>query len=194
MEKGIVAIDIDGTLADVVHPWLLIMERDYGIKAMKKDLARYNFWEIFNIPKEVSYKIFDELWSHPERVMLEDKDIPSIIDNISSMYKIRILTATIGKEDNVKRWLKANRIKFDEYMHMEHRNLKHTLNDVAVYIDDSPEEVKEMANSGKNAILLRQPWNADFDTTPYKDRIAVAENWGQIEDMLINNWYAEPKA
>ncbi len=194
MGKDTVAIDIDGTLADIVHPWLLIMERDFGIKAMKEDLTRYDFWEIFNIPKEDSYRIFVEMWNHPESIMVEDRDIPSIIDNISSMYRVRILTATVGKDNDVKGWLKANRIIFDEYMHVEHSNLKHTLDDVAIYVDDSPNEVKEIANAGKKAILLRQPWNAGFDTSPYKGRISVAENWRQIEDMLINKEYAQPKA
>ncbi len=184
--KDIVAIDLDGTLADSLSVLLQLAEKRYGIKLLKRDVKTYGLEGYFpNVSSKDIDELFRKVWSHPEKIMLEDKEIPQIIDNIRSKYKVMILTATRGTDLDAKKWLDANGIKYDEFKHVEHSNMKSSI-DVYLYVDDHPDVAMDVAKAGKIAILLRQPWNNDFDLKLYNGNVIIANNWREIEDILMS--------
>lgn len=184
MGKKAVGIDVDGVLADTISVWLNDIEGKFGIRAMKRDMIRYELHEI--LPGMTQRYVFDswrEVWEDYKRIRLEDPDIPSIVDNLHEKFEIYITTA--NPSPRIKDWLRENSIAYDKFVHFSSHNDKHELDGVGIYIDDFHEVIRNVAGCGKKAVILRQPWNDEFIKANKDPNVLVAYNWREIEDILL---------
>ncbi len=191
MPKRVLGIDIDGVLADTTSKWLQIVERRYGIKAIKKDITRHDIPEVekfASLTEEQYIDAFKEVWSDYKNLQLEDPGIPSILDNLREKFQIYITTASVGTRSEIEAWLAKNHIVYDRLAHFSRAKDKHLLNDVDIYIDDYNKVIENLAKNGKTAILLAQPWNEHFIASNKNPKIIVAYNWREIESILVERF------
>lgn len=184
--KKVIGIDIDGVLADTISRWLQEAELKFGVKAIKKDVMRYDFWDLFSMSREDFLGLFKLVWENPESLRLEDKDIPAILDNLHEDFKIYITTAAVGSREKIEWWLKKNKIPYDKLLHFSGRTEKHTAPEVDIYIDDEIRVIENVVKGGKVGILLRQPWNDEFIQKSKIPSLIVADNWRHVEKILLD--------
>ncbi len=182
---GVIGIDLDGVLADSVSKWLQYAEKEHGIKALKKDIIRYEISEVFtSLTHEEVLMGFKEIWKDYHAIGMESQDIPTILDNLRDKFEIYI--TTLNKNENVRHWLKDNKIAYQKLIVFDHHYEKHKLEEVSVYIDDFPEVITSVAKVGKTGILLRQPWNEEFAKEDRSKNIRIADGWRQVEEILLD--------
>lgn len=187
-EKLTIGIDIDGVLADTISRFLQEAESKFGIKAIKKNVIKYDFWDLFNISRKEFIDLFKVVWNDPDTLRLEDKDIPSILDNLHETFNIYITTSAVGSEEKIALWLKKNKISYYKILHFSGHNEKHTAPEVDIYIDDDGRVIENVIKNNKIGILLRQPWNDEFITKNKKLKMMVADNWREIEQILLTGF------
>jgi len=182
-------IDLDGVLADTVSRVLREAELKFGIKASKEDIVAYNAEEIFTslTQKDVS-DLFKYAWADYKSIKLEDPRIPTILEDLHDKFRIYITTASDGGDWEIKWWLKNNRITYDKLMHFSHNQDKLTARGVEIHIDDFSEVIRSASVAGKVGILLRQPWNEEFIRSNKEPNVIVADDWKQIEQILLNRF------
>ncbi len=187
MPKTSIGIDVDGVLADSFSRWLQEAEKRHGIKAFKKDITRYELSEVFpGVTHEQILEDWRLIWDNYGEIRLEDQDIPSIMDNLGGKFNICITTA--NPSPNIPKWLGENRIPYDRFIHFKSHSEKHQLDGVSVYVDDFHEVAQSVANSGKTAIILRQPYNDAFIKSNRNPRILAAYGWRDLEDILMTQF------
>ena len=187
--KKILGIDVDGVLADSMSIWLQELESRHKIKAIKKDLIYYDLTKVFSsLNRKYVRDLFWSAWSNPERVGLEDPEIPQILDNLHNYFSIHITTAAGTKDELLIRWLKSNRIPYDKLVHLASHREKHLLPDVDIYIEDFDKVAEYVSATGKTTILLSQPWNQEFINKNKDPKIIIAYNWREIEQILLEKF------
>lgn len=187
MAKKKLGIDIDGVLADTTSRWLQEAEKLHGIRAIKKDIVRYEISEVFtSLTRDEVITGFRSIWKDYETISLEDPDIPSIMDNLHDKFEIWITTA--NPSANIGLWLKKNNVPYDRLMQFSRHTDKHKLDNVGIYVDDFHEVIENVVNSNKIGILLRQPWNEEFIKTTKMKNMIVADNWRHIEEILLEKF------
>lgn len=189
MGKTILGIDIDGTLADSISPWLLEAKKRHNIKSTREEIHSYYLETVFtSMSKDEVLDIYKYVWKNPSKILLEDKDIPSILDNLHSIFDIYITTAASGEDDTLRKWLKDNNIQYEKMFHFTSFSQKHALPEVDIYIDDFWTVAERVAQTGRATILLRQPWNDKFIKINKNPNILIAYNWREIEQILLEKF------
>ena len=186
MRRTAIGIDVDGVLADSISKWLQEAEKLYGIKALKKDIVRYELSEVFTtLTRRQVMDTWESMWDdYHESIMLENESIPSIMEGLHEKFDIVITTSNPSR--SIKGWLKSNGIVYDGYVRFDNHLEKHRLDGVRVYVDDFHEVAESVATAGKTAIVLRQPWNEEFIRQNTNPNILLANNWHEIEDILMS--------
>ncbi len=185
MKKKAVGIDVDGVLADTISRWLSKAELKFGIKATKKNVTKYELYEIFpGITHKDVLDSWASVWDDYKTIQMEDPDIPSIMDNLHDRFDIWITTA--NPSQRINDWLRENGIAYDRLINFSSHEDKHKLDGVEIYVDDFHEVVEKVAKHGKKAIILRQPWNDAFIKNNKDPNVLVACNWRDVENMLLN--------
>ncbi len=189
MDKKTLGIDIDGTLADSISPWLLEAQKRHNIKSTKERIHAYHLETVFtSMSKEEVSDIYKYVWKNSSQILLEDKDIPTILDNLHSIFDIYITTAASGDDATLGKWLKDNNIPYEKMFHFTSFSQKHALSEVDIYIDDFEGVAERVAQTGKSTILLRQPWNDKFIKINKNPNILIAYNWREIEEILLKKF------
>ncbi len=187
MPKKSIGVDVDGVLADSYSKWLQEAEKRYGIKAFKKDITRYEISEVFTgVTRSQVLEDWRIIWDDYGAIQMEDQDIPSIMDNLHGKFNICITTA--NPSPNIPKWLRENKIPYDRFIHVQSHLEKHRLDGISIYVDDFHEVVQSVANNGKTAIILRQPYNEAFIKSNKNARILVAYGWRDLEDILMRQF------
>lgn len=181
MPKPILSIDIDGTLADSHARWLELVKDRYGIRAQKKDLIIYDFWEILGLEnEEVCLDIFREAWKNYKDIEPLSDDVADVVGKLRHTYDICINTACVGKQEEVKSWLNYNNIEYDLFHFCKTREEKFEVRP-ALHIDDSGEIAERFALNGNNTILISQPWNKSLHKKlGVYSNITIASKWSEI--------------
>lgn len=180
----VLGIDIDGTLADSVSPVVESLNISLGTSIMISSVRNYYLTKVFSgVSHEEVLKRFSDAWVDWEDMALVDNSIPRIMNMLSERFKIYITTASVGNGKNIQAWLEMNKIHFDEYIQVSHADEK-SEQEVDIFIDDFHEVAEMAVSSGKRAILLKQPWNADFLDKNQDRRIMEAHSWDSIERIL----------
>ena len=181
-----IGIDVDGTIADVVNAWLRMAREKFAVNANKSDIIKYDFWELFDIPRERWFETFKELWNNPDNIGLESERIPEILHALHSRYNISIVTATVGEQAKVRYWLQRNGIEYDNIIFMQNALEKGNADGISIYVDDYAGVASRIASSGRKVILLSQPWNAEFANNNKNPNVIVAKNWDDVERILTH--------
>ncbi len=175
---------MDGTLADSHSKWLEIARERYGIHAEKKDLVVYDFWELLGLEnEEACLDIFREAWKDYRDIPPLSYDVSEIVGKLRNTYEVCINTACVGKPDEVRSWLKYNRIAYDSFHFCKTKEEKFSVKS-ALHVDDSAELAEKFALGGNDVVLISQPWNrALIGKLAAYGNITVASNWSDVLEI-----------
>ncbi len=179
-----IGIDLDDTIADFTSVWLRVIEDTAGAKINYSEVKTFNIEDQFKfLDKDTVINTLRVAWDerHSE-IEIIDRRIPSIIDNISQFYKIYITTASLASDSTIKEWLSLNGIRYNRLVHVAHHSEK-MMEEVYAYVDDNPVMAEEFASAGKKVVLIRRPWN---DGVKEKENLLIADNWDEVEHLLVN--------
>ncbi len=185
-KKKIVGIDIDGTIANTHERWLSIANQMFGINIQKAEINSYYLDKLFKMERETVNEIFKKVWHDPDSIKLEHNDIPRVIGNIRNTFEVYILTATIGEDAEVRRWLRTNKISFDGLIHVDRSYKKldeAKKHGISIFIDDHPDLAEKAAALDYTTILILQPWNTHM-VERAGEKIKIATDWSDVEDLL----------
>ena len=189
MEKPIVSIDLDGTIADTNSYFADVVMERHGRHLHKSDMVNYQLHTLFeDMSREEAEYIFKGAWSGENwrRVGLVEDNVPSVIEDIRRKYVVYVCTASKGEGAVIERWLKEKGIRYDRFMIADGHSGK-LLNGADIYVDDYSDLAAEIASRGKRVVLLKQPWNSSF-AEKNKDRlISIADNWSDIRRLLLHD-------
>ncbi len=182
-DKPILGIDVDGTLSDTMQRWIYFYKKDFNVEVSEDDLFIYDFSKIFPfVDEKIMRKYFEMSWEDWKNIKVIDSFGIKNINMVNDFYNVKIVTSTWGKLENVKKWLKYNKIKFNELVFVEHSEDKK--NSCDILIDDSLKNINTMYDAGKLGILLKQAWNKKTVTEKIKKYILVANNWEEVLELL----------
>ena len=189
MEKHVVSIDLDGTIADTNSYFADVVMEKRGRHVHKSDMVNYQLHTLFeDMSREEAERIFKGAWSGDNwrRVGLVEDTVPSVIADIRRKYVVYICTASKGEGEVIERWLKEKGIGYDRFIIAEGHSGK-LLNGADIYVDDYSDLAVEIAARGKRVVLLKQPWNSSFAEKNRDKLISVAENWDDVRRLLLRD-------
>lgn len=161
MEDLKIAIDLDGVLADASKIWIRLLNEKFNIVVTKSDVNKWDFWKKINISKQAFENTLNEAWEEWSTVEETEINLCQKVRTIRNLGKTNLVTARNEKTmNNVMKWLRKNKIEFDNIIVVDEFYSKAKL-DYDVFIDDSPIQIMEIANSKKLALIYNQPWNSN---------------------------------
>ncbi len=185
MARPILSVDLDGTVADSHSRWLEIGKERYGIKAGVNDLVLYDFWKITGPKSKKEFmQIWRELWDEYRKVKPQPGAVAALRE-LSKTYSVYINSACIGNFENVKSWLRENKISYD------HFNL--ALSDdekldfkTDLHFEDAPRLIEGFASRGRNLVVISQPWNMSLHPKLGKYRnVHIAKDWNDAKRIAL---------
>ena len=109
---AVVAIDIDGVLADT-HSAVF---RKLGLNLTIENITKYDFFDEIGITRKEFWRTYKELWSQQYQLIpLIEEDSPQFLKELRTKCEVHIVT-TRPKEtyQGTMEWLKLRGINFDE--------------------------------------------------------------------------------
>lgn len=179
-----IALDFDGVLSHTMKRWVAI----YNGKPNKhaditiRDINEWAFFENWGMSVDECFEIFDECWNGWENLEPMEQDQWQKTKMLCNIGEVDIVT-TVNESalPSIEKWLKHHDIRYNKIVHSKK---KHELN-YDVYIDDSPKNILEMEQAGKNVLAYNQPWNRHIKDSHYVTRvynlyhaIDVLRSWG----------------
>lgn len=166
-----IALDLDGTLADIIGLWL----REYNKKSENRleydEIDRWDFWVRLGYTSDQFFKELSECWNRWMHVKPLEDNISFIVERLSRLGKVDIVTARDPENNiSVKRWLEYHEIPYNDYI-LVARGIDKAELDYDLFIDDSPINAKQISNYRKMVLLYSQPWNRDLEENMYVRRI-----------------------
>ena len=157
----IIAIDVDGVVANLHIPWLARYNRDYN------DNFTVEQWTKWGIHELVKPECGAKFYQYIEDPSIYD-ETPVIKDSLSHVkilqahFRVVFVTAsTIGASGKKFQWLKKNGFINDQNDYIECRDKSLIYSDYL--IDDDIKNIEKPVPYGKRInIIFTQPWNKDF--------------------------------
>ncbi|MFP3215641.1 MAG: hypothetical protein RXR32_03800 [Candidatus Micrarchaeota archaeon] len=184
-KKFIIAVDLDGVLADSIKQMLRIIEEETGVKKTNEEIKRYDLSDI-GLPREYIMYAFRKAWMEYEKIELVDPNIPYILKKLREQAIIYIVTSSIGADNEIIGWLEMNNIVYDKLVHVKEDKEKLSV-EADVFIEDNPYLAIELDKVGKSVIVLQQPWNVVLQLWNVKlknNGITFAVNWSELFGIL----------
>lgn len=174
-----VGIDIDGTLAqsygDIFREKQENMfKREYSGKEIR--LYKGNKIEDLFINIYFKYK-----WLNWRNIKLTDEKLPEILERLSKNgIEINIITSSYGRKDDIKKWIKANKIIYSNLIFTTHYE-KYKYADIL--IDDRHDVILNTIKNGKIGILYCYHHFGIDKYMNYNEgyNFFFSESWEQIE-------------
>lgn len=198
--KAVIAVDVDGVLADQVPHVLERAEKEFGVRMVKADVTKWNTM-VGNTPFD---KLIARYLKDPEWV----KAMPVIDgarEGFAALEKFgEVMIATSIPDDAEKpriEWLEKN-FGFTGRLINTMKTGKAGI-PAHMLVDDYPPNIAAFISAPSNlpnndpftyspfpryAILLKQPWNVQ-DAEQFADNkspVTVAENWAEVRDWALN--------
>lgn len=173
-----IGIDLDGTLSESIENILSPSELEKFRGIYNKIRIREPKIIRGRIIGFVIHKFFDYKWKHWKKVKMLSDDIPEIIEKLSKITKILIITSTSGKREYVENWLKNNRIIYDDIIFAP-PNEKWKYCDILV--DDRFDVIFEAVKSGIIGILLSKKEKANHNGS-----LIIANSWEDIFKIIVS--------
>jgi 5'(3')-deoxyribonucleotidase len=169
-DSKIIALDVDGVIADLGTTWLGMYNKDYDDHLTNKDITRWNTHEF--VKPECGVKIYDYL----QRRDLYDTVLP-FEGAVAAIHKIktlgfRVIYATVTPVDCMGTkfyWLKKYNLieRVNDYIEVADKSLIRA----GYLVDDRPENLDHFKG---DKILFAQPWNTNKQ--------------GSREYIYLNGW------
>ena len=178
-----IAIDLDGVLADASKIWIRLLKQRFEITIKKEDVNEWDIYRKLGISRKEFEDVFNDAWKEWELVEETEENLFQKINLIKNLGKTDLVTARNQKTMNdVMKWLEEKKIKFDNIIVVGEFESKAKL-DYDIFIDDSPIQITEMANSGKLSLLYMQPWNDDIKE---RNNLIKIKNFEEVEKVIKN--------
>lgn len=183
--KKRIAIDIDGTIGNLVTPVLMYYNRRFGTNFKGEDVDHIDFWKVWGIKKGEDLPIFDDFYnsSEFEQVLPIEGSQEGVSRLFVKGYELSIVTS---RPDNLKEktfnWLEENFPNVFSEIHFVSSNKF----DICLergylsLIEDSPSHAYECAEKGISVYLMKQRWNRG---TSHKNILRV-KNWYDLLQKL----------
>ncbi|MAM42460.1 MAG: hypothetical protein CMO13_03895 [Thaumarchaeota archaeon] len=178
-----IAIDLDGVLADASKIWIRLLRQRFEITIKKEDVDEWDIYRKLGISRKEFEDVFNDAWKEWELVEETEENLFQKINLIKNLGKTDLVTARNQKTMNdVMKWLEEKKIKFDNIIVVGEFESKAKL-DYDIFIDDSPIQITEMANSGKLSLLYMQPWNTYIKE---RNNLIKIKNFEEVEKVIKN--------
>jgi len=93
--------------------------------------------------------------------------------SLSRRHNVDILTARVGQDENVKRWLNGYNVYYDNFISTDRpRSNKTDYGDHDVHIDDSPEVTADALSAGRHVVLIDRPYNQGVEDSNRLKRVS----------------------
>lgn len=157
----ILAVDVDGVLADVHTTWLARYNHDYHDNLTKEQ------WTTWNIEKLVKPECGKKIFKYIEDPSIYDDTLPidgalERINVLKRSYRvIFVTTSTLGASGKKFLWLKQHGFltKQEDYVECKDKSLVYSQ---YLIDDDIKNIVKPVPYDNRINILFTEPWNKDF--------------------------------
>jgi len=177
------AVDLDSVLADTMGLWTTELNRRRGTSFRKDDVVMFDLIQCFGITEHERSDLFSYVWGDdnwkkipPTEDLLSEK-----IQALRKYGKVNVLTVIPENlVENTKKWLSHNRIIYDDYVSVPNGSKKSDY-EYDIFIDDSPSNAEQIANSGKTVFLYDQPWNQKMSNS---ERIRRIHSISEVIDYL----------
>ncbi|MDP3874906.1 MAG: hypothetical protein Q8Q22_00080 [bacterium] len=187
-----IGFDLDDVLLgffDALHPYC---NSRYGISCHRKDLTSYDLAKLWRVSeKEAINRVFDFYSSLEFQNTLPVNGAVEGIKKIKQYHHLSIITARPEElKDKTLEWLNQHFLgMFDNIYFVNHygsdqrRNKGEVCNEfgVEIFVDDSLENVDDVANFGIPALLFDAPWNQGEVKPP----ITRVYSWDEIVEILL---------
>jgi 5'(3')-deoxyribonucleotidase len=182
-------VDVDGVLSDQISTILPVIRDLYGVHLSHCDIVD---WRLRVGPTTIDKVIVSQQRS--EKYVLNQEAIIGAALGISQLitrYRVCIITSRDPLTNEwTKRWLRMNRIHFDEFYSQKDGTKSH-LDHLNILIDDYDKNVLEFLQSKpeRKAIIFAQPWNQHINNhhlTKYQKqgRLVQATSWEEIPGLI----------
>lgn len=157
----IIAIDVDGVVAEIHVPWLARYNRDYNDNFT---VEQWTTWDVHTLLKPECGGKFYKYIEDPT-LYDETSPVPGALERIKVLKHyfriIYITTSTLGASGKKFLWLKEHKFITDQNDYFECKDKSLVYSDYL--IDDNIKTIETPPFFGKREnIIFTQPWNKDF--------------------------------
>ncbi|MHB1830001.1 MAG: 5' nucleotidase, NT5C type [Candidatus Micrarchaeaceae archaeon] len=187
LERPVISVDLDGTIADSHSRWLEVGKERYGITETVDDLVLYDFWRITGPDSEEEFmQVWRDLWDDYGKIKPQP-GVQAALEELHKTCTIYINSACVGRLDNVKSWLKDNDIVYDHFNLASSEEEKFDLK-TDLHFEDSPRLVEGFAERGRNVVVISQPWNRELRGWIGKYRnVRIAKDWDDAKRIALDH-------
>jgi len=184
MKKNI-AIDLDGTVTSPYY-WLNFFNKTFNGGLTEKDCTEYDLTKLYNIDRCSWDNINTQYIKEYLDCVDVREDAKEVLNDIKQYFNCYFITARQNTEYIKSRtmdYLKEN--NFDDiplYMMSSHYKVEKAKElGVEIFIEDSPKNAIELANSGITVFLINTNYNQNVE----HENIIRVDNWYEIGSMLF---------
>jgi uncharacterized HAD superfamily protein len=175
-------IDIDGCLNDFQSIIAEMIKKEYGIEPDKRI---YYIVDELNLSSEEAKRFWDKC--HPEslKIMQATEGAKESLNKLKDLgCELNIITArNYGIADLTEKWLNEQEIPYDNiFFNGEKKHQVCNWKNINFMVEDNPDYVRGLADSGIEVALYPRPYNKDF----YYKNTKKVNNWGEIYKMVFN--------
>jgi len=169
--KKRVAVDVDGTLANVMPMWVKVYNEEYNKNLDYRSIKKWAFWSDLGLSTREFFRIFSKAWSRWEEIKPMEENVG---ESMKILHKLCSLDVVTGRTKDtlryVKNWLEKHQISYNRFVAVSSWRRKIYL-PYDYYIDDSPDLARLAARREKMVLLYNQPWNAEIKEGAWVKRI-----------------------
>ena len=166
-----IAVDLDGTLADVIKVWIAVYNQRYEAKLTYDEINRWEFWRELKVSSQEFRSILTEAWGNWRVIPKTQRNLLDSLNKLGEIGVVDIVTArTPDTIEFVRLWLAYHHIPYNSLVVVPPWSGKDNLH-YDVYIDDSPKVASKVASKEKLVLLYNRPWNSLVKEGPWIKRI-----------------------
>jgi 5'-nucleotidase len=176
-EMKIIAIDVDGVVAQLAKVWLEKYNKDYD------DDMTLNDWTDWDIDKLIKPECGKRIYHYIEDPHIYDEVIPypgalNKINTLKGYFRvIFVTTSTQGAAGRKFRWLREWKFLESQEDYVECKDKSLVFSDYL--IDDDIKNVSKPVPYGKRInILMTRPWNEKYSYSPRM------RDWNNLYDFI----------
>ncbi len=186
MEKGIIVVDVDGVLCDLVASAIPVINNRYHCNLKRSDIRMFEMDRCVGVEKAH----FNEIFKHLDYTRMKSIDgAAEGLAHLANRFRIVVATSRPPELHGVTtKWLHDNGLLFDAFMSTSEEGptakVKSDLYPLAeAVIDDDLREVIAASASTRIACLLDAPWNHSINA---EQRFLRCHDWAELVDACIN--------